>query len=303
MASQGRPVNPPPGRASVQMTPVRAPRNACLPLPGRGSLCNGVVLALPAGARLRGHAMPFVSHRGQRIHYTVDGTGPLVILQHGFFTDARAWKQAGFVSVLSDGYRVARIDSLGHGLSDKPDDPALYGQAQRAGDIVAVMDELGADRAHLLGYSMGGWMAIGVARYHPSRLATLTLGGWDPAEGATAGQPAGFVTPPFQEILDGARRAAPAHYAWITAEIEPALRACWDALNDRAGAEAALVNAGCPVLFWSGRDDLAHGAIEASARRLGFGFLSTPGDHNGAVMLYGDESARELRIFLDHHRV
>ena len=226
----------------------------------------------------------------------------MVVLQHGFFTDARAWKHAGFLPMLTDSYRVARIDSLGHGLSDKPDDPALYTQEQRAGDIIALIDELGADRAHLLGYSMGGWMAVGVARYHPSRLASLTLGGWDPVKGTTAGQAADFVNPSFKDIIDGARKAAPAYYAWITAEIEPALGACWDALDERTGAEAAVVEAGCPVMFWSGRDDPAYDSMEALARRHGFRFLSTPGDHNGAVTLHGEESARGLRTFLDLHR-
>jgi len=121
--------------------------------------------------------MPFVTNRGQRIHCTVEGGGSLVILQHGLFCDAAGWKADGFVDALTDKYRVACVDSLGHGLSDKPSDPELYGQLQRSGDIVAVIDDLGYDLAHLVGYSMGGWMSVGVARYHPRRLASLVIGG------------------------------------------------------------------------------------------------------------------------------
>ena|ERR1700731_4002259 len=99
--------------------------------------------------------MLFASNRGQRIHYTVDGVGPLVVLQHALLMDADSWRRSGFVDALADRFRVACLDSLGHGLSDKPSDSALYDQEQRAGDIVAVIDDLGYDRAHLVGYSMG----------------------------------------------------------------------------------------------------------------------------------------------------
>src|SRR3978361_1207636 len=95
---------------------------------------------------------PFAMHRGRPIHSTIEGTGPLVILQHGILLSAESWKQSGIVDALTDDYRVACIDSLGHGLSDKPSDRTLYGQAQRSGDIVAVLDAIGDERAHLIGH-------------------------------------------------------------------------------------------------------------------------------------------------------
>src|SRR3954451_12425364 len=123
--------------------------------------------------------MPFVKHRGQRIHYAIEGEGPLIVLQHGLLMNGECWKQGGIVGALADRYRVVCVDSLGHGGSDKPSDTALYDQAQRAGDIVAVLDDLGCERAHLVGHSMGAWLAVGVAKHHPQRLSSLVLGGWD----------------------------------------------------------------------------------------------------------------------------
>ena len=102
--------------------------------------------------------MPFASNRGQRIHYTVDGSGPLVVLQHALLMDAECWTQSGFVDALTDGFRVACVDSLGHGRSDKPSDPELYDQEQRAGDIIAVIDGI-----------LDGGMAFGRRGQVPSK--------------------------------------------------------------------------------------------------------------------------------------
>jgi pimeloyl-ACP methyl ester carboxylesterase len=62
--------------------------------------------------------MPVVTSRGNRIHYAVEGSGPLVILLHGLLSDARSWKRWGVAQTLVDGYCVASVDSLGHGQSE-----------------------------------------------------------------------------------------------------------------------------------------------------------------------------------------
>ncbi len=58
--------------------------------------------------------MPFVTSRGSQIHYSVEGSGPLVILLHGLQSNAKSWKRWGVVDALADGYCVACVDSLGH---------------------------------------------------------------------------------------------------------------------------------------------------------------------------------------------
>ena len=66
--------------------------------------------------------MPFAIHRGQRIHYSVEGSGPLLILQHGLFLDALSWKRAGFVAALRDKFRVAwrRLGQVMGGATSRP---------------------------------------------------------------------------------------------------------------------------------------------------------------------------------------
>jgi pimeloyl-ACP methyl ester carboxylesterase len=242
--------------------------------------------------------MPITKHRGQDIAYTVDGDGPLVILQHGLLGSAASWVQLKYVDALKDRFRVACVDSLGHGLSAKPSDPSLYKRKQRAGDIIAVMDALGAKKAHLVGYSMGGWISTGVAQHYPERLASLTVGGWDVQGGvatAMAGAPSSF-----DQVIENTRKNAPALVAWVTPEAMPGLRACWTELSDLEGAGDALKNVPCPVMLWNGREDPPHDPMRAFAKANDFEFLSTPGDHLGARFQHAAEAVKGIRAFLEN---
>jgi pimeloyl-ACP methyl ester carboxylesterase len=246
--------------------------------------------------------MPFVTSRGSQIHYSVEGSGPLVILLHGLLSNAKSWKRWGIVDALADRYRVACVDSLGHGLSDKPSDSSLYGLQGRSEDVLAVVDDLGSEKAHVLGYSMGGWLSVGVAKYHRPRLSSLIVGGWDILRGVqeAASSPGGGPSN-FKDQIALARVASPAMVKWVTADVEPGLCACWDALADLQGARDSVVNAGVPVLLWSGRDDPNHEPMRTFAATENFEFLSTGGDHAGAIWQHGVESGRGVRAFLDAH--
>jgi pimeloyl-ACP methyl ester carboxylesterase len=252
------------------------------------------------GANSFGAKMPFVPSRGSRIHYKVEGSGPLVILQHGLLSDARSWKRWGVVETLVDGYCVASVDSLGHGQSDKPMDHNLYGLEARAADIIAVIDDLGFEKAHLVGYSMGGWLTVGVARHHRDRLSSLVIGGWDIVNGVEAARLTSTAgSSDFSDQIAALRMTAPTMVKWVTAEVEPGLCACWDALADVRGARDAVVNAGVPVLLWSGRDDLNYEPMKTFAATERLQFLSTGGDHGGAIWQFGGEGGHGIRRFLD----
>jgi pimeloyl-ACP methyl ester carboxylesterase len=240
--------------------------------------------------------MPFAVHRGQRIHYKVEGSGPLVILQHGLLLDSRSWKHAGILQSFTDRYTVARVDSLGHCLSDKPSDPTLYDQKQRAGDLVAVIDDLGFERAHVIGHSMGGWMSVGVAKYYRERLSSLVVGGWDLVNGIPPG-PKGPVD--YASFMKFAAGVAPALVKWITPDVEPGVHACFDALAELKGAGPAVLAAGCPVLLWNGKYDVYHAPMWMFATANRLPFLSTSGDHLSMLFSHGAEAGKGLRAFLD----
>ena len=239
--------------------------------------------------------MPFVSHRGQRIHYTVEGAGPLVVLQHGLFMDADSWKANGIVDALKARHRVACVDSLGHGLSDKPTEARLYDQDQRAGDLAAVIDALGEDRAAVFGYSMGAWMAVGLAKYYPAKVSSLVVGGWDLVNGVPKG-PQGPLT--FELFMAFARATAPALVAWVTPEVEPAMRACFEALSQLDGAREAVLDGDFPVLLWDGDQDAYAPPMRAFAAAEGLPFLSSPGGHVPTIETPGAETITALAAFL-----
>jgi pimeloyl-ACP methyl ester carboxylesterase len=114
---------------------------------------------------------------GVKIHYTVEGKGEPVLLIHGFAANADFnWRVPGVIKALAENYKVIALDNRGHGKSDKPHDPAKYGE-EMAEDAVRLLDHLGIKKAHIVGYSMGGMITAKLLTTHPDRFLTATLGG------------------------------------------------------------------------------------------------------------------------------
>ena len=104
--------------------------------------------------------------------------GPPIVLQHGFTTTACGnWFASGIVDALvRGGRRVIALDARGHGQSDKPRDPALYGDVRMARDVMGIVDRLDVEAYDLVGYSMGATIAVNVA-VRDMRVRRLVLGG------------------------------------------------------------------------------------------------------------------------------
>ena len=124
--------------------------------------------------------MPYAHNGGVRIHYEVEGKGPPLVLQHGFTESVVDWYEAGYVEALKPDYRLILIDARGHGDSDKPHDPDAYVLNRRVADVVAVLDALNIAKALYWGYSMGGWIGFGIAKYAKERVRALVIGGQHP---------------------------------------------------------------------------------------------------------------------------
>lgn len=119
----------------------------------------------------------FFDSDGTKIHYIEAGEGEPVVLVHGFSANhVLNWVAPGIFKALSDNYHVIAIDNRGHGKSDKPHDPEQYGE-EMVQDIVRLLDHLEIDKAHIVGYSMGGFITNKLLSQHPERFLTATLGG------------------------------------------------------------------------------------------------------------------------------
>lgn len=142
----------------------------------------GIWLWSRIAARVEGD---YLDANGVRVHYTVEGTGEPLILIHGLAAQADwNWRRNGVVDLLDDHFRVIAFDLRGHGLSDKPHDPEAYG-AELKYDVLRLMDHLNIDRAHIVGYSLGGFIALHLLAEQPDRVlsAAVCAAGWrDPSE-------------------------------------------------------------------------------------------------------------------------
>jgi 2-succinyl-6-hydroxy-2,4-cyclohexadiene-1-carboxylate synthase len=102
---------------------------------------------------------------------------PLVLL-HGFTGDATTWSD--LVPYLDPHRPAFAVDLVGHGLSDAPDDPRAYAMDAAVASVLAATVCAGIGRAHWLGYSMGGRVALHLALAAPERVASLHLIGASP---------------------------------------------------------------------------------------------------------------------------
>jgi len=98
---------------------------------------------------------------------------PLLILLHGFTGSSQNWQP--LLPALTPHFQVLIPDILGHGRSASPEDPTRYQIAQVAADILTLLDLHTGQPAHLLGYSMGGRLALYLAVHYPERFASLVL--------------------------------------------------------------------------------------------------------------------------------
>lgn len=112
-----------------------------------------------------------------RIHYHEAGSGPALILLHGSGPGVSGWSNfRGNFPVFADRFRTVVMDMPGFGRSERPEFDRAYPKV--AADAVArLMDGLGVDKAHLLGNSMGGYVALEFALAYPDKVDRLVLMG------------------------------------------------------------------------------------------------------------------------------
>jgi 3-oxoadipate enol-lactonase len=203
------------------------------------------------------------------VSYTVDGPhgAPVVVLSNSLGATRGMWEPQ--VGPLAERFRVITYDARGHGESPAP--PGPYTLDDLVHDLVAVLDEVGAERAHLVGLSLGGMTAMRLASRQPERVQSLvavcTSAKPDPQpfldraatvrSGGTAPLAAGIVsrwlTPPYA-----------AEHPELVAQLEAMIAGCDDEayaccaeVVARVDLRQDLGRITAPTLVVSGADDQA----------------------------------------------
>jgi 2-succinyl-6-hydroxy-2,4-cyclohexadiene-1-carboxylate synthase len=264
------------------------------------------------------------SVRGIALEVAEEGDGPAVLLLHGFTGSAGTW--APLARSLAAGYATIAPSLPGHGRSDAPRDPARYDVASCVGDLLALLDARGIERAAVVGYSMGGRVALHLARAAPERVRALVLESASPGIADEAERAARRRS---DEALAGSieregiaafvarweRLPLFASQASLPAAVREALRARRLA-SDPAGLANSLrgIGAGAVAPLWAWLGEVAAptlvvaGALDQKYRTIGAAMASAiPGARLAVVEGAGhavhlerpEEHTRLVRAFLD----
>ena len=111
---------------------------------------------------------------GIGVEYEVTGQGRPVVLLHGFPDSDRLWRHQ-VPALAGAGFQVIVPDLRGYGRSDKPEDVEAYSLLALAGDVIAILSDLGLTRAHLVGHDWGAALAWAMASLAPATVDHLVV--------------------------------------------------------------------------------------------------------------------------------
>jgi pimeloyl-ACP methyl ester carboxylesterase len=220
------------------------------------------------------------------------------VLQHGFTGNLNRWYSFGYVDALKSNYQLILVDARGHGASDKPHDPAAYALPLRVGDVLAVLDALNLDKAHYWGYSMGGWIGFGMAKYAAQRVQSLVIGGAHPYEQhlpassrLDGSDPEAFLAALFRRLGINPATLPPSVRQEMLANDFRALAA---AQQDRPSLEDTLPTMTMPCCLYAGDADPLYAKVRECAQHIPGAILFAMAglDHGGGF--------REAGVALPH---
>lgn len=254
----------------------------------------------PAGA-----ADEAFDSNGVQIRYVTEGTGEPVVLIHGWMADSSMWGRDGSGHTKlkpADGFQLIALDCRGHGKSDKPHEPEKYGP-EMAEDVARLLDHLKIEKAHLIGYSSGAFIAGKVAATHPERVLSVVYAGQAPIiaelmkasdfsecelfaqavdEGKDLGSYILAVTPAGKPKPTAEQAKAIAHFLYKGKDVK-AFALAGRSFKHLAVTEEQLKTCQAPILFIHGGNESAHvtNRVAMVHQRLGRGEVKivAGGDH------------------------
>jgi pimeloyl-ACP methyl ester carboxylesterase len=216
--------------------------------------------------------MPSFKNGPVEIAYLDEGDGEPIVLVHGFASNKEVnWVAPAWVSTLTRaGRRVIALDDRGHGQSTKLYDPADYHTALMAGDVRALLDHLGVERADVMGYSMGARITAFLASSHPDRVRSAILGGLGIRLVEGVGLPESIAealeAPSLDDVSDPTGRVFRAFGDQTKSDLR-ALAACIRGSRQTLSrTEAAALRV--PVLIAVGTRDVVAGSAQELAKLI-----------------------------------
>jgi pimeloyl-ACP methyl ester carboxylesterase len=250
--------------------------------------------------------MPFATNRGVKTYYEIAGEGPTIVCHHGAGGSSADWREFGYAAGLGDHYRLAMVDGRGYGQSDRPHDVAAFADEVLAGDVVAVLDDLGIERGIYWGYSMGASVGFrSVAQFARDRFSAFIFGGNSAYPGGSVSSSKITMRDVFAAGANEGMAAALLLFEQMMGKVSPERAARFQTIdprsflarNDARAAEpfnpdAVLAKIDVPCLVYAGSaDGIHHGARKTAEHIAGARFISLPGlDHlraynQGALVL------------------
>ncbi len=216
-----------------------------------------------------------------RVHGRLDADAalPPVLLVHGFASnDDITWERTGWVRAMQDaGRSVITLDLRGHGESDKPIDREAYAPPRLGADLAAVLESAGAERADLVGYSMGNRVISALTALAPERVRRVVVGGAGPTEL--------FASWDLEEARAVLLRDEPARNPIIEQVLRPAITAGADrdallaCIEGVVGAPLSIPG-DIPTLFVVGENDPVPAGVRELALDWDSDLVTIPGrDH------------------------
>ena len=252
---------------------------------------------------------------GLKLYYRVEGEGVPVVLVHGYGANADLnWRLPGVIRALRQKYKVITFDVRGHGLTDRPHEPEKYG-LEMGRDVIRLLDHLHIDKAHVVGYSMGGFITIGLLSLCPERLlsAVPCASGFEKPEGKNIQLLQSLTdaldqSESFEPLIRALEPVPPP--AWKVKLIDflmgsindrKALSALMKGFTDLAISEEELRNNKVPVLSIAGTKDPLGAGIKSMTEMMPC--------HEAAYIKGGDHVTtilkraymQNLMAFLDKH--
>jgi pimeloyl-ACP methyl ester carboxylesterase len=117
--------------------------------------------------------MSKLTRNGVELYYEVHGSGPVLLLTHGYSSTSQMWR--GQIEAFAQHHTVVVWDMRGHGRSDYPPDQSAYTEEHTVADMAALLDAVAAPSAIVGGLSLGGYMSLAFHRRHPERVRALVI--------------------------------------------------------------------------------------------------------------------------------